>query len=322
MGLAARGGSSVTLGRRRLWTSALVISLAWLGIAILYGSARAQSPYIAVGTIDGVIDIISTRYLDRIVDEALETEAELLVVQLNTPGGLADSTRDMVGLILGSRVPVAVYVSPAGAQAASAGTFITAAAHFAAMAPATNIGAASPVTLGGDDAPDTLFRKVNEDTQAFIRSIAEERGRDAAALESTVTRARSFAAREAVDAGIVDLIASDLDDLLRQVDGVTVETTAGTKVMNVSGLEVRSLDPSGVERLLAVIANPGLAIILLFVGIGGIFIEISVPGFGVPGIIGALALALAFVALGQLPVNWLGALRAYCPRRRKSKPPH
>ena len=152
----------------------LVLGVAWLALANIYPAAGAQSQYVAVATIDGPIDIVATRYLERVLDEAWDSDAALLVVRLNTPGGLADSTRDMVGLLLESRVPVAVYVSPAGSQAASAGTFVTAAAHFAVMAPGTNIGAASPVTAGGEDVPATLADKVSEDTQAFIRSIAEQ----------------------------------------------------------------------------------------------------------------------------------------------------
>ena len=296
--------------RLRRWSisALMILGIAWLALASVYPTARAESPYVAVATVDEVIDVVTTRYLQRVINEAWDTDAALLVVQLNTPGGLADSTRDIVGLILESRVPVAVFVAPAGAQAASAGTFITAAAHFAVMAPATNIGAASPVTLGGDDVPDTLFRKVNEDTRAFIRSIAEERGRDPAALEATVTRARSYSAREAQEAGIVDLIADDIDDLLRQVDGAEVETAAGTRQVDVTGLQVRRLDQSGVERFLSVVANPGLALVLLLVGGIGLLIELSAPGLGVPGIAGAVAFALAFTALGQLPVNWLGVL--------------
>ncbi len=286
----------------------LALGVAWLALASIYPTAGGQSPYVAVATIDGPIDIVATRYLERVIDEAWDTDAALLVVRLNTPGGLADSTRDMVGLILESRVPVAVYVSPAGSQAASAGTFVTAAAHFAVMAPGTNIGAASPVTAGGEDVPATLSDKISEDTRAFIRSIAEQRGRDAAALEATVTEARSYTAGEAEDAGIVDFIAEDLDDLLRQADGAEVTTARGPQQVNVAGLQVRPLDPSGVERFLAVLANPGLALVLLVVGGFGLLVEFSAPGLGVPGIVGVVAFALAFTGLGQLPVNWLGVL--------------
>lgn len=286
----------------------LALGVAWLALASIYPTAGGQSPYVAVATIDGPIDIVATRYLERVLEEAWDTDAALLVVRLNTPGGLAESTRDMVGLILESRVPVAVYVSPAGSQAASAGTFVTAAAHFAVMAPGTNIGAASPVTASGEDVPATLSDKISEDTRAFIRSIAERRGRDAAALEATVTEARSYTAGEAEVAGIVDFIAEDLDDLLRQADGMEVTTARGTQQVSVAGLQVRPLDPSGVERFLAVLANPGLALVLLVVGGFGLLVEFSAPGLGVPGIVGVVAFALAFTGLGQLPVNWLGVL--------------
>ena len=307
-GISGKGPVAEVLWSRYLLRSVFILGLAWLGLVVMVAPARALAPHVAVATLDGVIDITATRYLDRIVNEVHETETELLVIRLNTPGGLASSTRELVSLLLESRVPVAVYVSPSGAQAASAGTFIAAAAHFAVMAPATNIGAASPVALGGDDMSDTLVRKVNEDTQAFVRSIAEERSRDAEALESTVTRARAYTAQEAVAAGIVDFVASDLDDLLGQIDGVIVETRAGPQVIDVGGLERRFLDPSGVERLVAVIANPDLALILLFVAAGALFIELSAPGLGLPGVIGLVALSLAFTALGQLPVNWLGVV--------------
>lgn len=296
--------------RLRRWCSValLVLGVAWLALANIYPAAGAQSSYVAVATIDGPIDIVATRYLQRVLDEAWDSDAALLVIRLNTPGGLADSTREMVGLLLESRVPVAVYVSPAGSQAASAGTFVTAAAHFAVMAPGTNIGAASPVTAGGEDVPATLADKVSEDTQAFIRSIAEQRGRDAAALEATVTQAKSYSAGEAEDAGIIDFIADDLDALLRQGDGAEVETARGPQQVNVAGLEVRELDPTGVERILSVLANPTLALVLLFVGGFGLLVEFSAPGLGVPGIVGVVALALAFTGLGQLPVNWLGVV--------------
>ena len=286
----------------------LVLGVAWLALASIYPTARGQSQYVAVATIDGPIDIVATRYLERVIDEAWDTDAALLVVRLNTPGGLADSTRDMVGLILESRVPVAVYVSPAGSQAASAGTFVTAAAHFAVMAPGTNIGAASPVTASGEDVPATLSDKISEDTRAFIRSIAEQRGRDAAALEATVTEARSYTAGEAEDAGIVDFIAEDLDDLLRQADGAEVTTARGAQTGQrgwTPGAAARSV---GRRAILAVLANPALALVLLVVGGFGLLVEFSAPGLGVPGIVGVVAFALAFTGLGQLPVNWLGAL--------------
>ena len=197
----------------------LALGLGWLVLAWGLSPASADGPHVAVLRIDGAIDPISARFLSRAIGKATDDGAVLIVLELDTPGGRLDSTRDMVQDILGARMPVAVYVSPAGAQAASAGTFITAAANFAAMAPATNIGAASPISSSGEDLPETLARKINEDTQAFIRGIAERRGRNAEALEATVTQARAYSASEAIDLGIVDLVANDTADLLAQLDG-------------------------------------------------------------------------------------------------------
>src|SRR3990170_4330823 len=196
-------------------TRAILSKLSWLLLALGFGCllighsrslALADGGRVDVINIDGVIDGVSARYLERGIDKATADGAQMLVVKLDTPGGRLDSTRDMVQDILDARVPVAVYVSPAGAQAASAGNFIAAAANFAVMAPETNIGAASPVASGGKDLPATLAKKVNEDTAAFIRSIAEKGRRNAQALEETVIQARSYSASEAVERNVVDLI--------------------------------------------------------------------------------------------------------------------
>ena len=206
-----------------------------LGLLLAVGApfrALAVSDYVGVVDIDGSIDDLSARYLAQALDEATADGAQLAVIRLDTPGGLLSSTRDMVQAILGARIPVAVYVSPPGARAGSAGTFITAAANFAVMAPGTNIGAASPVAAGGQDIPITLAKKINEDTRAFIRSIAERRGRNTQALEETVTKARSYSASEAVGRNIVDFIATDLKDLLVQLDGRTAKTSAGPVVLH------------------------------------------------------------------------------------------
>ena len=291
-----------------LWVGLLVVAIVGGVPWIVDASVRGQSPYVGVATVDGAIDSATARYLERVIEDAHETDAALVVVQLDTPGGSADSTRAIVGVILGSRVPIVVYVAPAGAQAASAGTFIAAAAHIAAMAPGTNIGAAAPVTLDGGDVPATMSRKINEDTAAFIRSIAEARGRDVKALEATVTKAVSYSAVEAMQVGIADLMARDLDDLLGQIDGLPVRTTTGIHQVNVDGLSLRILDPSAVERVLGFLANPSLVLALLLVAAMAIFAEFSAPGLGVPGITGVSALALALTGLGQLPVNWLGVV--------------
>lgn len=298
------------MARRRLrgiGITLLLIGIGWLGLARWLAPVDAQNAHVAVLGIDGPIDAISARYLARGLDEASDGGAALVVVELDTPGGRLDSTRDMVEAILESRAPVAVYVSPSGARAASAGTFITAAANVAVMAPATNIGAASPVGSSGEDLPETLARKVNEDTRAFIRALAERRGRNAGALEETVTLARAYSASEALALGIVDLIAEDLDDLLARVDGRTVETAAGTVTLRTAGAPVRRLGMTLLERFLAAIADPNIAFLLLSLGGLALMAEFFSPGAFGPGIAGVIMLVLAFVALGQLPVNWVGA---------------
>ena len=266
---------------------------------------EAKGDYIGVLRVDGAIDAVSSRYLSRAIGKAEGDEAVLIIVELDTPGGRLDSTRDMVETILESRSPVAVYVSPAGAQAASAGTFITVAANFAVMAPATNIGAASPISGSGEDLPDTLARKVNEDTRAFIRAISEQRGRNAEALEDTVTYARAYSATEALELDIIDIIATDREDLLRQINGRTAQTAAGPVVVNTEGVPVREIDKSLLESFLSVIADPNIAFLLISIGSMALFIEFLVPFFG-PGIVGVILLALAFVSFGYLSVNWVG----------------
>lgn len=291
---------------RGIGLTSLALGLGWLLLAHWSLPASAESANVSVLRIDGAIDAISARYLSRAIGNATDHGAVLVVVELDTPGGRLDSTRDMVEEILGSRVPLAVYVSPSGAQAASAGTFITAAANFAVMAPATNIGAASPISSTGEDLPETLARKVNEDTRAFIRGIAEKRGRNAGALEDTVTKALAYSASEAVELGIVDLIASDMADLLAQLDGRTAETAAGTVVLSTAGVPVREIRKTLLESFLTVIADPNIAFLLLSIGSIALMAEFFSPGAFGPGVVGVLALLLAFVALGQLPVNWVG----------------
>ena len=268
-------------------------------------AVAADAHFVQVITIDGAVDPLSARHLARGIDIAARDGAQLAIVALNTPGGLLSSTRDMVKALLGAKVPVAVYVSPPGARAASAGTFIAAAANFAVMAPGTNIGAASPVSSGGEDIPETLARKVNEDTRAFIRSIAEKRDRNAQALEETVTRARSYSSGEAVEIGVVDFLAGDVSDLLEEVDGQTAETAAGPVVLRTKGAGVRQIRPTLLNNFLGVLANPNLAFLLFVIGGIALLVEIISPGLVGPGVVGVILLALAFLGFGNLPVNWV-----------------
>ena len=305
---AAGALSAGPIRRVRRPLSLVLFFLGAFGLVLAHGTpyATAQDAHGAVLSIDGPIDPISARFLGRGIDKAVDDDASLVIVVLDTPGGRLDSTRDMVADILLAEIAVVVYVSPAGAQAASAGTFIAAAAHVAAMAPTTNIGAASPVGPSGEDLPDTLASKATQDAAAFIRSIADERGRNADALEQTVLEAVSYSASEALEIDIIDLIARDLGNLLDQIDGLTVLVRDQAVVLDTSGLSLHVVERTLVERFLGFLADPNIAFLLLSIGGLGILLELLSPGIIVPGVIGAIALALSFVAAGSLPVNWAG----------------
>ena len=276
-------------------------------VALSLQTTLAVGPHAALLTIDGAIDPISARFLERGIAAATDEGAQMLIVQLNTPGGLLDSTREIVEAMLGSDVPIVVFVSPQGAQAASAGTFVTAAAHIAAMAPTTNIGAASPVGPGGEDLPETISSKITEDTAAFIRTIAEERDRNADALEATVLEAKSYTATEAIQNDIIDVIAADIEELLVRLDGMTVALAGGQVVLDTKDIEVRRINRTPVERFLGFLANPDIAFLLFSIGGLGILLELFNPGMIAPGLFGVMALSLALLAFGSLPVNWVGA---------------
>ena len=267
-----------------------------------------QEPHFLIMTVDGVINPVKERFISRAIDQAHEDGAELLVIQLDTPGGLLSSTREIVEELLESPVPVAVYVSPSGARAGSAGTFITAAANFAVMAPGSNIGAATPVSGTGDDLPDTLASKVENDAAALIRSIAQERGRNQDLLEATVREAASYSATEAVESNVVDFVAEDLDDLLAKLDGRTVETSLGPRMLDTRDLSQKDLEKNVLEHFLEFISDPNVSFLLLTIGGLGIVIELFNPGLIVPAVVGVICLLLAFLAVGNLPVNWAGVI--------------
>jgi membrane-bound serine protease (ClpP class) len=293
------------------------ISLVFLFIGMLVTGvlgpvlARAQqpnSPHALVMTVDGIINSVKEGFISRAIDQAEEDGAELLIIQLDTPGGLLSSTREIVELLLESPVPVVVFVSPKGARAGSAGTFITAAANIAMMAPGTNIGAATPISATAQDLEDTLASKIENDTAALIRSIAQARGRNQDKLEETVRSAASYSAQEALADNVVDLIADDLEDLLAKVDGLTAETSVGDVELQTKGLELRDFNKSILEHFLEFISDPNVSFILLTVGGLGIVIEMFNPGLIAPGVVGVICLLLAFLALGNLPVNWAGVV--------------
>ena len=297
----------IVLKRLFLLCSVLALLLGMAGP--LARAAFAQSTPSAsalVIDVDGVINQVKARFIERALVEAQETGAVLLVIRLDTPGGLLSSTRDIVELLLGSPVPTAVYVHPSGARAGSAGTFITAAANFAVMAPGSNIGAATPVSGTGQDLDETLASKVENDAAALIRVIAQQRGRNAELLEATVRDAASYTAQEAADGNVVDFIAEDLDGLLAQIDGLTADTSEDQVVMETLGISSIEFEKSFLENLLELLADPNVSFMLFTLGGLGIIIELFNPGLLVPVIVGVICLILAFVGVGNLPVNWAG----------------
>lgn len=270
-------------------------------------SVSADGSSVLVIEVNGNIEPLTADRIARGIDEARGNGASLVVIQLDTPGGLLESTREIVEDILASDTPVAVFVGPAGARAASAGTFITAAANFAVMAPGTTIGAASPVASDGGDIPPTLNRKISADTSAFIRSIAQARERNAEALENTVLQSSAYSAEEALELGVIDLIAPNMDSMLGQLNGRTATTGSGQVVtLTAEGASVSQLDSTLLERALRIIVNPNVVFALFLIGGIALLIEMLIPGLAGPGILGVILLGLAFVGFFNLPGSWLG----------------
>jgi membrane-bound serine protease (ClpP class) len=270
--------------------------------------AARQQRDIRVLTIDGVINPLTERYLERGLRDAADAGAQLVVLRLDTPGGLESSMRAMAQAIMASRIPVAVYVDPPGARAASAGMFLTIAASVAAMAPGTNIGAAHPVGLGGGQADSVMTGKVVNDAAAFARSLAEERGRNGIWTEAAVRRSVSLTASEALQQNVIDIVARDLGDLLQQLDGRQVAAATETVTLHTEGAEIVDQPMKLGERLLHVITDPNIAYVLFTLAMVGLVAELYHPGLIFPGVTGAVSLLLALVAFGSLPINWAGVL--------------
>ena len=287
--------------------TALFVMIAVAVFAWQFGdSVSADGSSVLVIDVDGNIEPLTADRIARGIDEARGKGASLVVIQLDTPGGLLESTREIVEALLESDIPVAVYVGPAGARAASAGTFITAAANFAVMAPGTTIGAASPVRSDGGDIPPTLSRKISEDTSAFIRSIAQARDRNAEALENTVLKSTAYSAEEALEVGVIDLIAPDMTSMLDQLNGRTATTSTGQVTFIAEGASVSQLDRTLLERALDILASPNVVFALFLIGGIALLVEVLMPGLVGPGILGVIALGLAFVGFFNLPGSWLG----------------
>lgn len=291
------------------------VAAAWGGALLLATGMAAGPPPVAAGDaparqvhvleVEGVIGPLTERYVGRELAAAEREGAEAVVIRLDTPGGLEQSMRNVVEEMLASPVPVVVHVAPPGARAASAGMFITIAAHVATMAPGTNIGSAHPVPLGGDT-DEVMASKVVNDAAALARALASRQGRNAEWAERAVRESVSVTASEARELGVIDLVVEERDELLRAIDGRQVTVRGGTETLDTAGAAVVERGMSLPERILQALLDPNIAYILLTLGVIGIMAEIYSPGSIFPGVTGVVALLLAFTALGSLPVNWAG----------------
>jgi membrane-bound serine protease (ClpP class) len=269
---------------------------------------------IAIARIDGSINPASSDYLQRAIREAETLEAVILLIELDTPGGLVASTQDIIQAMLGSRVPIVVYVAPQGAWAGSAGTFITLAAHVAAMAPGSSIGAAHPVGIGAPSPegeggkPSFGDQKAENMMASFIESIAKQRGRNVEWAEKAVRESVAATAEEALQLKVVDLVARDRADLLAQIEGRVIDTDQGRQRLRLAGAPQREIEMSLLTRILNVVVDPNVAMLLLMAGLLGLYVEFNQPGLILPGVLGAGCLMLALIAMQVLPFSWIGVL--------------
>jgi membrane-bound serine protease (ClpP class) len=293
--------------------------LFWIGVlALACVHAYAQPAPVVALNVAGVISPASAEYIERGLARAEREKAQLVVLTLDTPGGLDTSMRKIVQDVLASPIPVATYVAPSGARAASAGTFILYASHVAAMAPGTNVGAASPVSIGltppaapGDKddkkrVPDTHERKAMQDASAYIRSLAQLRGRNVEWAEKAVTEAASLSAEEAKSQKVIDVVATDANDLRAQIDGRRIVVARGERTLQLAGAPTIAFEPDWHFRVLAIITDPSVAMILMLLGVYGLLFELGNPGLVFPGVMGAVSLLLGLYALHLLPVNYAG----------------
>jgi membrane-bound serine protease (ClpP class) len=281
----------------------LFFLIVWL--SVLTFPLDSPTTNVLVITLDGAINPAASEYIQYGIEQAVKNNSQCLVIRLNTPGGLLESTRTIVSDILQSPVPVVVYVSPPGSRAASAGVFVTLAAHIAAMAPGTNIGAAHPVTLQGQ-MDSIMTEKVTNDAAAFIRTISEKRHRNIKWAEEAVRKSISITETEAMKDSVIDLIANNMKDLMQKIDGKDIETAIGTVTLNTNNAELIYRDMSFQQKLLSILSDPNIAYILFMLGIYGLLFELYSPGLIFPGVVGVISLLLAFYSMQTLPINYTG----------------
>jgi membrane-bound serine protease (ClpP class) len=286
----------------------LGLFLAGLLLSLLPGFLPAQEKQVNILKINDAITPAIADFIKRGIEQSVKERAECLIIQLDTPGGLDLSMRDIIKEMMNADIPIVVYVAPSGARAASAGVFITLAADIAAMAPGTNIGAAHPVSVGGGKMDRTMAEKVVNDAVAYIESIAAKKGRNVKWAAKAVRESVSITETEALKIKIIDLIAKDVDDLLAKIDGKTLEKSKRTIKLATKGLKTNLVEMGFRERFLATLSNPNIAYILMMIGLVGLYFELSNPGAIFPGVIGGICLILAFFAFRTLPVNYAGVL--------------
>ncbi|MEO8514203.1 MAG: nodulation protein NfeD [Ignavibacteria bacterium] len=287
----------------------IIIKIKILLALLLFSTAVycQQNTIVYVIKIDGSINPSTSDFIHKSIEEAKNNNAECLIIELNTPGGLLKSTRYIVSDILMSPIPVIVYVSPGGSQAASAGVFITLASHIAVMSPGTNIGASHPVSGDGGKMDSTMSEKVTNDAAAFIRSISEKRKRNVKWSEDAVRNSVSITETEALRDSVIDLVANDVNDLLTKINGREVETSTGKKIINTKNYSIVNFEESWFQKFLGIVSDPNIAYILMMLGVWGIILEFYHPGAILPGVVGAICILLGLYGMHTLPINYAGA---------------